>query len=72
MAAMPISTPCTKVCILDRRTGLCEGCGRTGEEILRWINMSEADRLAVMALLPERMALAFGPTPALHAERAAP
>jgi len=30
---MPISTPCIRVCILDPDTGLCEGCGRTSEEI---------------------------------------
>jgi predicted Fe-S protein YdhL (DUF1289 family) len=33
---MPISTPCIRVCILDPDTGLCEGCGRTSEEIAAW------------------------------------
>ena len=51
---MTISSPCIRVCILDPETGLCEGCGRTTEEIARWFRMSEAERLAIMATLPER------------------
>ncbi|NNM72021.1 DUF1289 domain-containing protein [Enterovirga aerilata] len=51
----PVSTPCLRVCILDPETGLCEGCGRTREEIARWGSMSEEERLAIMAGLPERM-----------------
>ena len=54
-----ISTPCTRVCVLDPRTGLCQGCGRTGDEIARWGGMSEEARLAVMAgLAARRQALA--------------
>ena len=55
------STPCIKVCRIDRETGLCEGCGRTGQEIAAWYAMSESERLAVMAELPERMRAAFLP-----------
>ena len=58
-AAPKPSSPCTKVCILDPATGLCEGCGRTRDEIGRWGMMSEPQRLAVMAGLPERLARAF-------------
>ena len=50
-----ISTPCIRVCITDPETGLCEGCGRTIAEISRWFAMSEEERLAVMAELPERL-----------------
>ena len=50
-----ISSPCIRVCILDRTTGLCEGCGRTGPEIARWWRMSEDERLAIMAELESRM-----------------
>jgi predicted Fe-S protein YdhL (DUF1289 family) len=56
-----ISTPCIKVCLIDRETGLCEGCGRTGAEISAWYEMSEADRLRLMEDLPERMRRAFLP-----------
>ena len=50
-----ISSPCTKVCVIDGATGLCSGCGRTLGEIATWGSISEAERLAIMATLPERM-----------------
>ncbi len=53
------SSPCTKVCILDAASGLCEGCGRSRDEIALWGSMSEPQRLAVMAVLDERLRRAF-------------
>jgi predicted Fe-S protein YdhL (DUF1289 family) len=53
------SSPCIRVCVLDPETGLCEGCGRTGEEIARWYRLTEEERLRIMADLPERMRKAF-------------
>jgi predicted Fe-S protein YdhL (DUF1289 family) len=50
-----ILTPCQKVCILDPSSGLCRGCGRTGDEIAAWSRMNNADRMRVMALLPARL-----------------
>jgi uncharacterized protein len=55
---MSIETPCIAVCMMDPRTNLCFGCGRTLPEIARWHRMDSAERLAVMAQLTERMALA--------------
>jgi len=54
-----VSSPCIRVCMLDPETGLCEGCGRTREEIAGWYRMSEEDRQRIMAELPERMREAF-------------
>jgi hypothetical protein len=51
-----MQTPCTKVCTVDPRTGLCIGCGRTLSEIARWSSMSETERADVMASLPARRA----------------
>ena len=51
-----IESPCTKVCTLDARSGLCLGCGRTIDEIARWGSMSDAERARVMAELPGRRA----------------
>lgn len=48
------STPCIKVCVIDPASGLCEGCGRTLKEIAQWARLSEAERLKIMAELPER------------------
>jgi predicted Fe-S protein YdhL (DUF1289 family) len=53
---MSKETPCNAVCIIDPRTSLCLGCGRTLPEIARWHRMDRAERLAVMAQLPARMA----------------
>lgn len=48
------SSPCIQICTISPQTKLCEGCARTIEEVVRWGGMSEAERLAVMALLPAR------------------
>ena len=53
---MSKETPCIAVCMMDPRTNLCFGCGRTLPEIARWHRMETAERLAVMATLPARMA----------------
>jgi predicted Fe-S protein YdhL (DUF1289 family) len=50
-----VSSPCLKVCVVDGLTDLCLGCGRTLPEIAAWGRKSEDERLAIMAILPERM-----------------
>jgi predicted Fe-S protein YdhL (DUF1289 family) len=42
--------------MMDPRTNLCFGCGRTLPEIARWHRMESAERLTLMAQLPARMA----------------
>jgi predicted Fe-S protein YdhL (DUF1289 family) len=49
---MTTSTPCIGICVMD--SGLCIGCGRTLDEIARWGALSEAERHAIMAVLPGR------------------
>lgn len=49
-----IATPCVKVCIVDGASGLCLGCWRTLSEIGGWSGLSDAERAAIMAELPER------------------
>jgi predicted Fe-S protein YdhL (DUF1289 family) len=53
---MSIETPCIAVCMIDPKTSLCFGCGRTLPEIARWHRINSAERLAIMELLPARMA----------------
>ena len=48
-------SPCTKVCTLDAR-GYCIGCGRTGEEIGRWLSMTPAQQWDLIAELEQRKA----------------
>jgi predicted Fe-S protein YdhL (DUF1289 family) len=41
--------------MMDPRTNLCFGCGRTLPEIARWHRMESAERQTVMAGLAARM-----------------
>jgi predicted Fe-S protein YdhL (DUF1289 family) len=50
--------------MIDPGTGLCFGCGRSLPEIARWHRIDNAERLAIMAQLPARMAEAGLPAPA--------
>jgi hypothetical protein len=63
---MSIETPCIAVCMMDPKSGLCLGCGRTLPEIARWHRIDNAERIAIMATLPARKAQAGLPalTPA--------
>ncbi|WP_332694261.1 DUF1289 domain-containing protein [Bosea sp. (in: a-proteobacteria)] len=51
----PASSPCIRICVIDPASKLCEGCGRTLQEIAQWSRLSEVERLAIMAVLPERL-----------------
>jgi len=51
-----IETPCTKICTLDARSGLCLGCGRTAGEVAGWTSYTDGERARIIALLPERLA----------------
>ena len=52
---MTVASPCILVCELERATGWCLGCGRSGDEVENWLAYSDAERDAVMAVLPERL-----------------
>ncbi len=52
---MTVRSPCILVCELERVTGWCFGCGRSGEEVENWLAFSDAERDAVMAALPDRL-----------------
>ncbi|HQP68556.1 MAG TPA: DUF1289 domain-containing protein [Quisquiliibacterium sp.] len=49
-----VRSPCTSVCRIDARSGWCEGCMRTIDEIARWGTMGDTQRLDVWARLNER------------------
>lgn len=51
---MPLRSPCINVCRIHQRSGLCEGCKRTVDEITRWPLASEAEQAAILADLPGR------------------
>lgn len=43
----PVPSPCLSICRIDERTGWCEGCWRSLEEIALWGSASDAERLRV-------------------------
>jgi predicted Fe-S protein YdhL (DUF1289 family) len=43
---------------MDAKTGWCEGCLRTLDEIAAWSTMGDEDKRRVWALLPARRAQA--------------
>jgi len=49
-------SPCTSVCVIDRRAGLCEGCLRTLDEIAAWEDMSAEEQWGVLRAAEERRA----------------
>ena len=50
----PILTPCIGICELGP-DGYCVGCRRTGEEIARWLSMTDTERRWYMEhALPQR------------------
>lgn len=52
-----IESPCIKVCVINQTTRLCEGCGRTLDEIAAWATFTNDDRRRIMGELPARLGL---------------
>ncbi|MGO3861626.1 MAG: DUF1289 domain-containing protein [Halomonas sp.] len=46
MTGRPIS-PCVQICQIEPTTSVCEGCGRTLDEIAGWSSMTEAEKTPV-------------------------
>ena len=51
-----VASPCIQVCRMDERSGLCEGCLRTLDEIAAWGALSDALRREVLTLVAARRA----------------
>jgi len=51
-----LPSPCLSICNIDERTGWCEGCARTLDEIARWGSASNAERLQIWHQLLARQA----------------
>ena len=55
-----MTSPCTKVCVMDEDDRYCLGCKRTLGEIARWGEMSETEQRSVLGELQNRAAPAAG------------
>ncbi len=49
-----VPSPCVNVCRMNERTGLCEGCARTIDEIAVWSVLDDDGKRAVWAAIAER------------------
>jgi predicted Fe-S protein YdhL (DUF1289 family) len=50
-----VPSPCVSVCRMDPKSGLCEGCLRSIEEIAQWGNAgSELKRAILVRILQRR------------------
>ena len=56
MTETTVASPCTSVCRMDARTGWCEGCLRTLDEIAVWSGLDDADKRRLWLLLDQRRA----------------
>ena len=55
-ATTTVPSPCVNVCQMNRRTGLCDGCYRTLDEIAVWSRLDDEAKRAVVAQLGARRA----------------
>jgi predicted Fe-S protein YdhL (DUF1289 family) len=53
--ATAIKSPCTQICVVHPAQKHCIGCGRSLDEIARWIDFDDAERARIMAQLPARL-----------------
>ena len=54
MSVPGVASPCISICRMDEANGLCEGCYRTIDEIAVWTLLDDAEKRAVIAMLPRR------------------
>jgi uncharacterized protein len=47
------ASPCVRLCRLDDAGGLCLGCGRRLDEIVRWASMDATEKAAVWRRLDD-------------------
>lgn len=52
-ASDKVRSPCVSVCALDEND-ICIGCQRSGDEILRWMSMTNEERRDVLRKVAER------------------
>ena len=52
-------SPCTKNCALNTSTNICEGCGRTLEEIVEWMRMTDDEKQQEMNRLSENKTISL-------------
>lgn len=54
-----VPSPCINICRMDAKTGLCEGCMRTIDEIVAWSTATEEMKRAVWGEIRRRQDALF-------------
>ena len=49
-----ITSPCINICKMDARSGLCQGCLRTIDEITAWSRLDDAGQQHILAKVARR------------------
>lgn len=49
-----VVSPCIGICRIDVRSGWCEGCYRTRDEIAAWSRLCDDQRRQIVLLLEQR------------------
>ncbi len=52
--AGPMPSPCISICTMNPRTGLCDGCFRTIDEIALWSRASEDTKRTIWIEIKRR------------------
>lgn len=52
---MPVASPCVRNCCLDKKD-VCIGCGRTVDEIIRWGDADDKEKLVILMAANKRNA----------------
>jgi len=50
-----VQSPCVDICVFDKDSGWCVGCGRTRVECNRWKSAPRRELRAIMAALAKRL-----------------
>ena len=53
---MSVQSPCIDVCRMDAKSGLCEGCLRTLDEIAGWAAAPDEQKRLILAAIAQRRA----------------
>jgi uncharacterized protein len=67
----PVPSPCTSVCVIHPRSGLCAGCLRTLDEIAEWSLLDDDAKREVWMALAKRQSAAVDAVSADESSRTA-
>jgi predicted Fe-S protein YdhL (DUF1289 family) len=49
-----VASPCINICKINERSGLCDGCWRTLDEIIVWSKASNNDKTHILQKVEQR------------------